>query len=67
MKKWVREKAFCKIGVPSRSRTCNLRLRRASRYPIVPWGLGARILSADWVKLNEFNLIAAKNPALPRD
>src|SRR5690606_23988265 len=26
------------IGVPGRNRTCNLRLRRASRYPVVPRG-----------------------------
>ena len=36
-----------RYGVPGRVRTCNLRLRRALRYPVVPRGLSLQLYQYD--------------------
>ena len=47
------------IGVPDRNRTCNLRLRRASRYPVVPRGQAASFQTASFCL--QFKLAADYN------
>ena len=54
------------IGVPGRSRTCNLRLRRASRYPIVPRGLVKKYIASSPASLYLLAVpcLATESPAV---
>ena len=57
---------YLKIGAPETIRTSGPSLRRRMLYPTELRGRGARILSVERFKLNEFNFnCSEKNPGYP--